>query len=55
MNTTLDFDGVILLLIAIIRRAQKDARRGDRSAARFLEYFGAHRRNLQQFQKQESL
>jgi len=32
-----------------------DARRGDRSAAQFLQYFCAHRRNLQQFQKQEIL
>lgn len=41
MNTTFDFDGVILLLIAIFRRARLDARRGDRSARLFLQYFGA--------------
>lgn len=37
----LDFDGVILLLMAIFRRARLDAKRGDRSAARFLQHFGA--------------
>ena len=56
MNTRIvDFDGVILLLMAIFKRARLDAKRGDKAAARFLQYFGAHRRNLQQFQKQESL
>jgi hypothetical protein len=45
----LDFDGVILLLMAIFKRARLDARKGDRAAARFLQYFGApvpNRRNV---------
>lgn len=55
MNTTLFFENYLILIVAIFKRARLDARRGDRSAAQFLQYFGAHRRNLQQFQKQESL
>lgn len=39
MNT-LDFDGLILLFIAIFKRARLDARRGDRSAKLFLQHFG---------------
>ena len=55
MNTTLFFENYLILLIAIFRRARLDAKRGDRSAAQFLRYLGAHRRKLQQFQKQEIL
>lgn len=55
MNTTLFFENYLILLIAIFRRARLDAKRGDRSAAQFLRYFGAHRRNFTTISKQESL
>ena len=55
MNTTLFFENYLILIVAIFKRARLDAKRGDKAAARFLQYFGAHRRNLQQFQKQEIL
>ena len=48
MNTGL-FDCYVDLLLAVIRRAVRDARRGDKGAARFLQYFGApvpNRRNV---------
>ena len=55
MNTTLFFENYLILIVAIFKRARLDAKRGDKAAARFLQYFCAHRRNLQQFQKQEIL
>ena len=41
MNTTLFFENYLILIVAIFKRARLDARRGDRSARLFLQYFGA--------------
>jgi len=43
------YENYLDLLIAVIKRAVRDARRGDKGAARFLQYFGApvpNRRNV---------